>query len=233
MSLRKSWMPMFCGLAALIAVEAHAGLLITEVVDATLGGGNPKFVEITNTDGSDYTFTGGGIVVQSNASTDLNIDVDLTGIMIQAGQSYVIQSTSNGGQDVFESTYGFSADLYTEAYFSNGDDRYILADADDGSGVATSLVDIHGEIDTDGTGTAWEYTDSYAYRKAGPANGGVFDISQWFHAGVDALQTGDDEEEKSLILELTTPGEWSPVPEPTGIALLLAGLLGMASMRRR
>jgi len=177
------------GLAMLTAGSANAGLIISEVVDATLSGGNPKFVEITNTGVTDYTFTGGGIVLQSNANTDLDIDVDLTGITINAGQSFVIQSTGNGGQAIFESTYGFAADLYTSVFFSNGDDRYILADADDGAGTATNLVDIHGEIDTDGTGEAWEYLDSYAYRlpTAISGNGGVFAIGEWFHAGANAF----------------------------------------------
>ncbi len=221
------------GLAMLTAGSANAGLIISEVVDATLSGGNPKYVEITNTGVTDFTFTGGGIVNQSNDSTDLNIDVSLLGVTILAGQSYVIQSSANGGQAIFESTYGFAADLYTPAFFSNGDDRYILADADDGGGVATNLVDIHGQIDTDGTGTAWEYLDSYAYRlpTAITGNGGVFAIGEWFHAGVNALETGDDATELVLIQQNTTPGTHNYVPEPASLALISLG--GLAMLRRR
>lgn len=213
---------------------SQANLIISEVIDGTLGGGNPKFVEITNTGGTDFTFTGGGVVLQSNASTDLNIDVDLTGITILAGQSFVIQSSANGGSNVFESTYGFAADLYTGAFFSNGDDRYILADADDGAGVATSLVDIHGEIDTDGTGSAWEYLDGFAYRLPGvlSGNGGVFDINEWFHSGVDGLEGVDDAEKTAKILALTTPGT-HVIPEPSTFALLGLGALLVAVRRRR
>ena len=220
---------------ALLASSAQAGLFISEVVDATLAGGNPKFVEITNPDGSDYTFSGGGIAVQSNANTDYDIDVDLTGITILAGQSYVIQSTSNDGSNVFFNTYGFDADLYTAAFFSNGDDRYILADGDDGGGVATSFLDIHGEDGVDGSGTAWEYTDGYAYRLPAYSTTGTglaFDVSEWFQSGVNALETGDDVEELALIRSLTTPGVHI-VPEPTTFALAGFGLLTLVLARRR
>ncbi|MEQ9454759.1 MAG: lamin tail domain-containing protein [Phycisphaeraceae bacterium] len=203
---------------------ASADLIISEVIDATLSGGNPKFVEITNTGSSSVTFASGGIILQSNASTDLDIDVDLTGVEIAAGQSYVIQSSANGGQTVFEAVYGFAADLYTPAFFSNGDDRYIL-------NLDGVIVDIHGEIDTDGTGTAWEYLDGYAYRlpTAITGNGGVFDISEWFHSGVNGLEDPgfDDQVETALILSLTTPGTHDFVPEPASAALLALGAFAL------
>ena len=92
----------------------------------------------------------------------------------------------------FENVYGFAPDMVVNTGFSNGDDRYILTDTADGS----NLLDIHGEIDVDGSGKDWEYTDGYAYRLPGAsANGGVFDISEWFHGGVNSLETGDDVEE--------------------------------------
>ncbi|WP_231933065.1 lamin tail domain-containing protein [Botrimarina mediterranea] len=219
------------GLALSMASAANAGLIISEVVDGDLSGGNPKFVELTNTGTTDFTFTGGGIILQSNAATDLDIDVSLTGVTIPAGDSFVIQSSANGGEAVFESTYGFAADLYTGAFFSNGDDRYILTTADDSS----VIVDIHGEIDVDGSGTAWEYLDSYAYRNADvlEGNGGVFDITEWFHAGVGALDTLD----AAGHVALTTPGthDFNAIPEPgTAIlALLSLASAGAVTMRSR
>lgn len=230
----------FCaGLMLCAAGVSNAGVIITEVVDATLSGGNPKFVELTNTATTDFTFTGGGIVLQSNAGTDLNIDVDLTGVTIPAGDSFVIQSEGNDGINVFETTYGFAADLYTSAFFSNGDDRYILATADDGAGVATTIVDIHGEIDTDGSGSVWEYLDGYSFRlpTSITGNGGVFDASEWFFGGVNSLEDPgfDDVAELALILANTTPGTHTFIPEPGTAALALMSLAaaGAATMRSR
>lgn len=217
---------MIAAIAAGVAGTASADIIISEVVDATLAGGNPKFVELTNTGNTDYTFgAGAGIIVQSNANTDLDIDVDLSGVVIAAGDSYVIQSSSNDGQNVFETVYGFAADLYTPAFFSNGDDRYIVTDG--------AILDIHGQIDTDGTGTGWEYTDGYAYRLPDyvSGQGSSFDINQWFHSGVNGLETGDDVTETQLILAETTPGTHNFVPAPASVALL--GLGGIAAIRRR
>ncbi len=187
-------------------------LIISEAVDGDRSGGNPKFVEITNTSlTADFTFTEGGIIVQSNEDTGTVVDVDLTGVTITAGQSYVIASTSNGGEAVFLDTYGFNADLYTGAFFSNGDDRYILTDTADGS----NIIDICGEFGVDGTGTTWEYLDSFGER--GPSvstgNRGTFDEANWFFAGVGGLDGGgDDAVAKALLQNNTTPGTHNFTP---------------------
>lgn len=223
----------------LSATAANAEVIITEVVDATRGGGNPKFVEIKNVSASDFTFSGGGIVIQSNANTDLNIDVDLTGLTLAAGEVYVIQSSANGGDGVFLDTYGFDADLYDPGFFSNGDDRYILATADDGAGVATTLADIYGEIDTDGSGEVWDFLDGYAFRNPDvmSGNGGVFDPSEWTFGGVNSLEDPgfDDAAEVVLILANTTPGTHAMVPEPgsAALALLAMTVAGAVAMRTR
>lgn len=203
------------------------GLIISEVVDATLSGGNPKFVEITNTGGSDFTFGAGeGLIVEFNGGSDTAVDVDLTGVTIMAGESYVIQSSSNGGQTVFFDTYGFDADLYTTQFLGNGDDWY-------GISVGGSIIDIYGLVGVDGTGTNWEYLDGYSYRQATAIKGAgmAFNEAEWFFGGVDSLETGDDVEETALIQSLTTPGSHDFIPTPGAAALL--GLAGIAAVRRR
>lgn len=223
---QKSQCALVAGVVCAGASLAQGQLIISEIVDGTLAGGNPKFVEITNTSGTDFTFGAGGVIVQSNASTDLNIDVDLNGVTIFAGQSFVIASSANDGVAVFESTYGFSADLYTTAFFGNGDDRYILSDG-------VGLVDIFGQIDVDGTGEAWEYTDSFAFRNADilSGNGGSFELMEWTLGGVDALEGADTAGNLKLILANTTPGTHNFVPAPGAAALLAMG--GLTGLRRR
>ena len=224
--------------AFLLGGSALSGnLLITEVVDGTLTGAAPKFIELTNVGATDYTFgSGGGLIVQANASVDYDVDVDMTGITIQAGQTVVV-SASNTDQNIdFFNVYGFSPDyLGGSATFGNGDDRYIVVDNSTG-GVAdpSAILDIYGVNGVDGSGTVWEYTDSFAYRVLGmtAGNGGVFDEATWVFGGINALEAafeGDnsyDPLEIGLLQSLTTPGVYA-VPEP-GTFALLGGLAGLA-----
>ena len=63
------------------------------------------------------------------------------------------------------------------------------------------------------TREAWEYTDSYAYRLGTDSSANpVFDAAEWFIAGPDALETGDDIEERQLILDSTDPGTHDCTP---------------------
>ena len=61
-------------------------------------------------------------------------------------------------------------------------------------------MDIYGEIGVDGTGEPWEHTDSYSYRLPNQSASGTFDEAQWFIAGPDALETGDDIEKLDALL---------------------------------
>ena len=72
MRFRETGKLLCCATVVLMAVSARAGtimppccLIISEVVDGDRAGGNPKFVEITNTGSTNYTFSNGGIIVQS------------------------------------------------------------------------------------------------------------------------------------------------------------------------
>jgi hypothetical protein len=229
-------------LALMFAPLAPANLIITEVVDGTLTGAAPKFIELTNVGAVDYTFGGGGgVIVQANASLDYNVDIDMTGITILAGQTVVI-SASNTAQDaVFFDVYGFNPDFTGgSATFGNGDDRYIIVDNSTG-GVADpgAILDIYGVDGVRGTGAVWEYTDSYAYRLPGMTGGnaGLFDEGTWFFGGINALEAsfeGDnsyDPLEIGLLQTLTSPGVYV-VPEPETFALL-GGLAGLALVLRR
>ena len=115
------------------------------------------------------------IGVESNANTDFGVIVALPSVPLLAGSSFVIASTANDGQAQYEAAFGAAADFYTSAFFSNGDDRYAVLIAG-----TTDIVDIMGQKGVDGTGTAWEYLDSRAYRKQGVqiANP-TFDINEW------------------------------------------------------
>jgi hypothetical protein len=207
-----------------LAMSASADLIITEVVDGDLSGGNPKWVEICNTGGSDVTFTGDDFLrVYFNGGGSASVNVSLDGITITSNTAIVVASTSNGGQAAFENTYGVAATLYTGSSFGNGDDTYSLEGL-------SGVIDTYGPIGVDGTGTAWEYTDSFAYRNFNiTASNPTFAESEWTFGGVGALDGPDDSTRTALLLANTTPFSHVPAPGVVG----LAGLAGMVAFRRR
>lgn len=210
--------------AGLVAV-ANADVIISEVVDGDLSGGNPKFVELTNTGVAAYVFgAGDSIQVYSNGSVSASATVSLNGISIAPGDSYVIASSANDGIAQFNNAYGFGADLFTGAFFSNGDDVYAL-------NIGGTVVDSAGQIGVDGTGTGWEYLDSYGYRNPTSITQGAFNLADWTFGGVAALDGPDDATRIALLQARTTPGTHVFIPTPGALALI--GLGGLVAGRRR
>lgn len=215
----------FGAIVALTAVSfATADVIISEVIDGDLAGGNPKFVELTNTGGSAVTFgAADSVKIYFNGGTSANSTISLDGISIAAGDSFVIASNANAGDAAFLQAYGFNADLYTPAFFGNGDDVYTL---DNGA-----TVDSMGPVGVDGTGTAWEYTDGYNFRNPTVLSpNSSFTEAEWTFGGVASLDAPDDASRIALLTQFTTPGTHNFVPEPAS-AILLA--LGALALRRR
>ena len=187
--------------AGLCDAQDSSCLIISEVVHGQASGGCPRFVEITNTGTSDYMFTEGGIIAQTDGASDLTVDISLVGQTIAAGQSFIVNATNYGScSGAFDIFYGFDPDFETTHSLGNGNDVIIITDETDGS----NLVDIYGEFGVDGTGTPWEYHYGYAYRLSPyiMGDGGTFMIDEWFIGGEGSLDGADP---TSLLLTLTSP----------------------------
>ncbi len=203
------------------------GLIISEVVDGTLPGGQPKFVELTNcgaepADLADFSignFNNGNLTLGGGQSTQLN---DVT---LDAGASYVIAyeaAPDAGATSTFETVFGRAPEQYIGP-FINGDDVLALflglALAEDGSDA--TLHDVYGVLGVDGSGEFWEYLDSRAVWNPGAGPSPEFDAAEWTIPGADSLEVGgDDAAEEELIREVTTPGSHNcggapPVEVPT------------------
>jgi len=200
--------------ALALAGTANADLLITEVVDATLPGGLPKFVELTNTGGTAVDLSLYSFGNMNNGGTNLGGGAAsvLTG-MLAAGASYTLAYEADpGGPGLssFSTTYGFEPDFYMGGAFVNGNDALLLyLGAALGDGLNATLVDVYGVVGVDGSGQTWEYTDSYAIRCNSTANNGTFVESDWVIPGANTLEGscgGDDVCELANILAETTPG---------------------------
>ncbi len=153
--IKKFLMLMF--LAGQFTAQAQDGLFISEIADPG-DEYTGRFIELFNAGSEtvDFGTTVMYLTRQSNGGTTWGT-VQLTGT-VAPGRTYVI------GGSAFESHYGFAPDLVTGILTGNGDDPYSLYIG--GNHETGSLHDIYGETNTDGTGEAWEYTDSRAVRDA-------------------------------------------------------------------
>jgi len=232
-------------LAGVLAATSNAGLVITGVFDGPLSGGTPKVIELYShgdtdldmwatgsanngggTDGPESLLTGfaadGTFVYVTSDAVQLNT---YFGSQIPAGSPIFVDGGANiNGDDAIE--------LFK---FDQLDDMCVPV------GGTESVIDTLGEIDVDGTGTAWDHLDGWAYRNAGTGpDGAAFTIGSWAFSGINA---NDGEVDNATA---TTPfpiGSYTnsempvhevdcvPVPEPSALALLLIG--GFAFLRRR
>ena len=190
------------GTLTLSVEEQIPGVIISEVVDGDLSGGNPKYVEITNCGETDWTFdTDDVLKVYFNGSASAGASVDLAGITLAVGESIVIATDRYDGIAKYQDAYlGLDADVYVSNDFGNGNDVYSLE-------FGSVVHDTYGWIGVDGTGTDWEYTDSYAYSIPYRApNSGVFDPLEWTFGGPGALDAAADPERNALLRANTSPG---------------------------
>jgi hypothetical protein len=205
--------------AAALCINLNANILITGVFDGD--SSNPKGIEVYITSTGDYT--GWGVDIQSNANTTWS-------------SGYVFEGSFNAGDFVYitstpDTLTGWGWDtskgvvISDSSFNQNGDDTFRVVDA------SANVVDMLGEDGIDGTGLAWEYTDSYAYRAMGTGPDPSFTLSNWNFAGPNYLEGVDQQVALTNVFGTYT---MAAVPEPSTIAAIL-GLCGLAfvMIRRR
>ncbi len=171
---------------------AKADLVISGVLDASLPGGLPKVVEIYATvpvtDLSVYALGS----ANNGGGTD-GPEYTFPAVSLNAGDFYYVTTDSMAFADFF----GFNADAISSIALINGDDAVELFKCG-------AVIDVFGDINTDGTGQPWEYLDGWAYRnnQMGPS-GSTFDINEWSFSGIDAMD--------GALTNAT-----APIPFPTG-----------------
>lgn len=156
-------------------------LLISGVIDGPLSGGVPKAVELyVLADIADLSEFGLGSA--NNGGGSDGEEFTFPSVSVSAGTYIYIASEPTG----FTSFFGFAPD-YTAGFASiNGDDAIELFRNG-------TVIDVFGDINTDGTGEVWDYADGWAYRNAnsGP-DGDIFNASNWTYSGTNALDNETD-----------------------------------------
>ena len=199
------------------AIQAN-DLVISGVIDGPLSGGVPKAVELfVVNDIADLSAYALG-TANNGGGTDGEEFTFPAGASASAGTYIYVASEIDG----FTAFFGSAPDYDTSSMGINGDDAIELFK--DGS-----VIDTFGDINTDGSGTAWEYLDGWAYRTSGQtANGGSFEASNWTYSGVDALDgstTNTDAATPFPAGTFTTEGggDVVEVPEEPAVELGICG----------
>lgn len=176
-------------------------VIISEVVDGDLGLGAPRYVEITNCGEIDVIFSDAAyLAIYFDGSTTAGTVVPLGNYALAVGESLVLASAANGGDQAFFDAYGFHADLYITADFGDGNDVYSL----ENGGI---VRDTYGVIGVDGMWSPWGYEDSCAYSRPNRfPNQGYFDVDNWVVGEYHALKADNDPDRMALLQSLTTPG---------------------------
>lgn len=165
--------------ALYLIMPAYANVIITGVWDGPLTGGQPKGIELFVTaDVADLSIYSLGSA-NNGAGTD-GEEFTFTSGNYAAGTFIYVTSDAIGFTDFF----GFAADFADGTANINGDDAIELF-------MNGNVIDIFGDINVDGTGTAWEYKDGWAYRNDGTGpDGTTFVESNWLYSGIDQLEGG-------------------------------------------
>lgn len=177
------------------------GLVITGVFDAQPAAAGAKGVELfALKDIPDLGIYGIGSA--NNGVGSSGEEFSFPSISLNAGEFIYIAADSA----LFRGFFGFDADFLSSAVNINGDDAIELFEVGE-------VIDVFGDVNVDGTGQPWEYTDGWAYRvnETGP-DGNTFVISNWSFSGIGGL-TG------------SPSNAGAPKPFPIGTYLPPSGVL--------
>ncbi len=137
----------------------HDGLLISEVLDD--GPTSLKLVELCNRSTEPVGLDGVVLERYANGSVEPGVFA-LPAVTLSPGEAFVV--TQSSAESLYAVTFGGSPDATAGAVSGNGDDAYRLADG-------RGTLDLFGAVGVDGSGEAWEYTDSGATRIDGIGHG--------------------------------------------------------------
>ena len=165
--------------------------IITGIMDGDCSGGNPKVLEIYANGTVD--FSNFSLENQTNAATTWGNTLSLAPLQVRTNSFvYVVYGDPAAIGPVFAAEFPEipSSDVFITGTSPttlniNGDDRVRLINS-----TTMAVIDQYGAEGVDGSGTAWEYLDSWAKRNNGTGpDGATFVASNWTYGGVDNSTT--------------------------------------------
>lgn len=183
-------------------------LLITGIIDGPLPGGAPKGLELyainTIPDLSIY-----GLESTTNGAAAAGVEFTFPADPISAGTFIYISNTNSSAS--FQQYLGITPQYENSVLSINGDDTVILYK----NGIIEDSV---GKIGEDGSNTAWDHLDGWAYRKDESIPNATFDLSEWTFSGANALDGCDKSDDTGTNAECSSVfpiGTYSPTATTT------------------
>jgi plastocyanin len=189
-------------LAFLISFGLSAqDMMITGVFDGPLSGGTPKVVEFYVVNNiSDLSIYGFGSA--NNGGGTNGEEFTFPAQPAVAGTFlYLADAAPN-----FTAYFGFNADFTDGSAAINGDDAVELF-------LNGVVYDVFGDINVDGTGTAWDYLDGWAYRNDMGTIGTTFTVADWTYSGINAI---DGESSNATAVSMFPVGTYQHTGGSTG-----------------
>lgn len=123
-----------------------------------------------------------GVGSANNGSGSSGVETSLPAISVSAGDCIYVVNDSM----LFADFFGISPTTTGDAANINGDDAIELYENN-------IVIDVFGDVDTDGTGQPWEYLDGWAYRKSGTGpDDANFELDNWTFSGINVFDNVAD-----------------------------------------
>jgi hypothetical protein len=168
-------------------------LIISGVYDGPLSGGTPKGIELyVVNDIADLNIYGIGSANNGGGSDGEEFTFP-TGAYTAGTYIYISTESTN-----FTTFFGFTPDFTTGFMAINGDDAVELF-------MNGIVIDVFGDINTDGSGQSWDYLDGWAYRNSlTVSNSGVFNGNNWSFSGINVFDGESDNATASTPMPIGT-----------------------------
>ena len=162
-------------LLAQFAMAQCGNLYIGGIIDGPLSGGTPKAIQFCATaDIGDLSIYGFGSA-NNGGGTD-GQEFTFPAEAVNSGECFWVASESSQ----FNNFFGFTPCYTSGAASINGDDAIELF-------CNSSVTDLFGDINQDGTGECWDHLDGWAVNNSGGPNNGAFSCTDWTFSGTNAL----------------------------------------------
>ena len=148
-------------------VVSEKSLLITEVA-SPFGASSAAYIELMNCANHTIDFDSDTYYLSIQSNGVSWTDIKLEGSLCSGCVTLYAQSS-----DAFNTAYNFSPPNFDASVTGAGTESYFIYF--NGNHSSGSLVDIYGELNVDGTGQSWEFSNSKAVRTVGSSVG----LSTW------------------------------------------------------